>query len=277
MACFWPIRAWTLPSGVTTLREPIPYDSANVFLRLPCGGCIGCRKARAREWALRCTLELAEHDLACWCTLTYDEAHVPPSLSRGHLSGFLKRLRKRSGSARVRFFASGEYGEQTQRPHYHAILYGVACGSVAVQSAWPFGFARVDELSPAAISYVAGYCSKKVNWKLELGERVDVRTGELYEYQPPFIQMSRRPGIGGSARRFKSSWRHHAVLNGSVLPVPRFLHKAWLDQASEADVEALAAERLSEPHRDSSRARLLAGEQIAISQHELASLSRVKI
>ena len=34
-----------------------------------------------------------------------------------------KRLRDRVGYGRFRFYACGEYGETTNRPHYHAILF----------------------------------------------------------------------------------------------------------------------------------------------------------
>lgn len=275
MACFHPLRAWRRPNGVVVLREPAGEEAGREFLRLPCGTCIGCRKARAREWALRCTLELSAHEHACWATLTYDEHSLPPSLRKDHLAGWLKRLRRRSDVA-VRFFASGEYGERTQRPHYHAILFGVAPSSGLPQSAWPHGFVRVDPLTPAAISYVAGYCSKKLGWKLDKGERIDYTTGEVYEYQPPFVQMSRRPGIASAARHFVASWRSQAVLNGTPMPVPRYLHKAWIDQASDDQLIKLREEKASIV-RDVSRARLEAAEQIAVSLHGLSSAKRMKL
>lgn len=244
-------------------------------MRLPCGGCIGCRKARAREWALRCTLELAEHDRTVWCTLTYDDDHLPPTLSKRDLSGFVKRLRARG--ERIRFFASGEYGERTLRPHYHAILFGLREDS-QVQAAWSAGFTRVDSVSPAAISYVAGYCAKKVGWKLERGERIDYRTGEVYEWQPPFVLMSRRPGIGAAARRFPASWRRFAVHGGSPMPVPRYLHESWVSTASDLEILLLESEKREDSLlRDSSSARLVAGERIAVAKSGLDAAKRVKL
>jgi hypothetical protein len=284
--CFHPIpavRCEATGSVVITRKERRGEWAARAALpgyqafELPCGRCIGCRKARARSWALRCTLELAEHEEACWATLTYDERCKPPSLRKDHLQGWLKRVRKRMGSTRVRFFASGEYGERTFRPHYHAILYGIPQDSAVPQAAWPHGHVRVDPLTPAAVSYVAGYCSKKLGWSdYDRGERVDRVTGEVYHYQPPFVQMSRRPGIGGAARAHRQSWRSFAVLDGNRMPVPRFLHAAWKDSASEAELAALELER-AELRRELSYSSLMAGEAHASTLHELSAVRRTKL
>lgn len=273
MACFFPIPAWRSPQGGVTLREPLARRGDEEFLRLPCGSCIGCRMSRAREWALRCSLELQEHDQACWCTLTYDDAHVPVTLAKWHLQGFVKRLRARLAPAGVRFFASGEYGERTERPHYHAILFGVS-RDAPIQDVWPHGFARVDVLTPAAISYVAGYCSKKVGWRMEVEERVDYSTGEIYVFQPPFVLMSRRPGIGGAARRYWRSWRSYAVWSDARVPVPRFLHAAWRENATADEIAALEVEQAARPRTDSSKARLQAGAAIAAARHSITSARR---
>ena len=38
---------------------------------------------------------------------------------------FMKRLRKRFKGKRIRFYMCGEYGEQFDRPHFHACIFGV--------------------------------------------------------------------------------------------------------------------------------------------------------
>lgn len=193
---------------------------------------------KARDWAVRCQLELKDHDEGCWTTLTYSDHYVPPTLQKTHLSAWLKRLRARHPNRTIRFFASGEYGDKTLRPHYHAILFGLS-DDPSIQDTWPYGHVRVDPLSPAAIAYVAGYSAKKVGWKLDRGERVDPETGEVYEYQPPFIQMSRRPGIGGNAREHWKSWKESAIWHNRPVPVPRFLHDAYKKHASPQAIEKL--------------------------------------
>lgn len=246
---------------------------------LPCGRCTGCRVSKARDWALRCTLELSRHDEACFVTLTYDDDHVPPTLRKAHLSGWLKRVRARLRARRVRFFACGEYGEQTHRPHYHALLFGVR-DSPSLQASWPFGFIRVDPCTPASVAYVAGYVSKKFGPQYDAEERIDYATGEVYRWQPPFILMSRGGragvGIGGHAREHYRSWRDHAVYHGKPVPVPRYLHESWKLQATPDELERFAAEQEAN-RRELTKYSLRAAEAIAEARLGLKSSSRRKL
>ena len=241
-ACLHPLPAWRTPGGVT-LREPLQRDHITEAYRLPCGGCLACRANKARDWAIRCQLELKDHNEACWVTLTYSDDMLPLTLQKPDLSAWLKRLRARHQQSRsIRFFASGEYGERTQRPHYHAILFGLS-DDPSIQDTWQHGHVQVDELTPASIAYVAGYTSKKIGWKLEPRERSDPETGECYTWQPPFIHMSRRPGIASSVRDNWLSWRKTAIYNGRSVPVPQFLHQAFRNNASVNALDNLKTEK----------------------------------
>jgi len=246
----------------------------------------------AKAWALRCQLELQNHNSAVFSTLTYDEAHVPPTLEKQDLQKFLRRLRKELRKRprkprnkprpphpepiRLRFFASGEYGETRARPHYHAILFGPSLRHAKViEKAWGKGNVKTDIVTPARIAYCAGYTSKKIGFKQEKGERIDPETGEVYEWQPPFIQMSRQPGIGGEARKFTESWRMYAISNGTRMPVPQYLHKAWEAQATVEQLEQLEYEK--QQHRQGkhiTRRQLEAAEQIAIAKQRIAADKR---
>lgn len=184
-------------------------------------------------------------------------------------------MRKRLGTKSVRYFASGEYGESTQRPHYHAILFGVPQNDPVLQASWPHGHLRSDPISPANIAYTAGYCSKKIGYKLESGERLDRETGELYEWQPPFILMSRNPGIGGYARdNYRPMWREKAIYNGLEIPVPRYLHQGWAKNATYLQTLQLNSEKSTKPKRDTSRASLSAAEAHAESLHNIKAQRR---
>ena len=267
MACLHPRVAWRNPSGVLARKEPGDV-SGWTPLRLPCGGCIGCRVRRARDWAIRCQLELQEHDCAAWVTLTYDEQHVPrpfdqavPTLRKADLSAYIKRLRARVHPRQVRFFGVGEYGEQGNRPHYHVIVYGLPREERHLEGAWTFGFARADPVTPASIAYTAGYAQKKIAQAAAFtlpqpfvcedpsADVVDPETGEviaegirIWEFEQPFRLPSRRPGIGAAARRHVGSWRRSAIWRGQEVPVPRYLHAAWEAVASESDLKDLERE-----------------------------------
>ncbi len=96
------------------------------------------------------------------------------------------------------FFACGEYGETTHRPHYHAILYGLSeRDAQLVEDTWGKGITKTVEVTPAAIAYVAGYTSKKIGWKLQRRRITDPETGELlYEWEPPIHPNEPPPGSG---------------------------------------------------------------------------------
>lgn len=271
------MRAWRTDEGAIRLGGA-PTLHLDKTLLLPCGKCAGCRTSEAKSWALRCTLELQEHRKAAFTTLTYDDRWLPPTLEKRHLQLFFKRLRKKMGPNRpIRFFASGEYGEQTHRPHYHAILYGISESEKAIiQDHWKYGHARTTGITPARIAYTAGYTAKKLSDReRKKEERVDPSTGEVYQWQPPFLQMSRRPGIGGEARKYAASWRSYALLNGTKQPVPRFLHEAWKKQATPEQIEKLALEKKERIEQLAITLQMLAAnEEIEIAKQALKACRR---
>jgi hypothetical protein len=247
MACVEPVPAWQrLTGGKPVFSAPsIRAAEQFEFVELPCGRCITCRRSRARDWAFRCMLELSRHDVAAFSTLTYSDQYLPPTLQKQHLSGFLKRLRDRVSPRVVRFFGSGEYGDSFDRPHYHVLLFGVHHSERVIQAAWPAGFVQSKPVVPERVAYVAGYTAKKLAGSVRAAseEAIDPRTGEVYVPQEPFVLMSRRPGIGGDARRHWQSWKEYGVSEGRRVGVPRFLHEAWKANASEQEVEELRQAR----------------------------------
>lgn len=276
MPCFHPLKAWRSYRGTISLGKEIK-DS--LPLDLPCGGCLGCRAAKAKAWALRCHLELKDHDQAAFTTLTYADEKLPATLSKRHLQLFFKRLRKakhrQEPATTVRFFGCGEYGEQTKRPHYHAVIFGTGVDDRdLIEQAWGLGHTRTEAVNPARIAYVAGYTSLKIGeLRQKAEERIDPETGELYNWQPPFIQMSRRPGIGASAREYQHSWRLFAIHNGTKQAVPRYLHEAWKATATDDDKEQLLIEK-SKLRTIITDYHLKSMEQIAIKNQELVAQKR---
>lgn len=151
-----------------------------------CGQCANCRTTRSQEWALRILMEAKCHDHSVFVTLTYDPDHVPVGyqLCKKDLQDFHKRLRKKAG---FRFFAVGEYGPKTRRPHYHGVYFGLsASDEERIHQAWGNGNVKVDELTIGRASYAAKYCLKKHT------SPDDFPDGRA----PEFSLMSRRPGIG---------------------------------------------------------------------------------
>lgn len=241
--------AWKTHAGVVTF-DPRERAGSKEELQIPCGTCIGCTKSKAQAWALRCLLEAQEHDSATFTTLTYEPGKEPTTgLSRRDIQLFYKRLRKKSIKP-FRHFTAGEYGETTNRPHYHAILFGLESerDRVRIENAWAKGHTYTVPVTARAISYTAGYCAKKYDRpdrnKPHYELQINYETGEetrVLTYQPPFLQMSRGGrnghGIGGKSRRHTQSWKDFGIINGTRIPVPEYLHSAWEEAATGDEIE----------------------------------------
>lgn len=252
MPCYAPLTAWHTKEFLPSGKRGITFQQRNALfidrpLKLPCGQCIGCRLEKSRQWAMRCLHEKQLHQESAFLTLTYDNEHMPPdgTLVKKHLSAFCKRLHNRLLRRRgigIRFYACGEYGETTRRPHYHAIIFGYGFPdkkfyknakrgerlytSDEVAELWPFGFNVIGDVTFDSAAYVARYVMKKVT-----GERAEQfyqwidADGVVHEVLPEFTNMSRRPGIG--AKWFEKYGEHSYVwdsiiMNGKAVRPPRY-------------------------------------------------------
>lgn len=161
------------------------------------------------------------HEENCFLTLTYDPEHLPENntLVKAHFQKFMKRFRKYIYPKKIRFFHCGEYGSKTQRPHYHAIIFGydfpdkevyrktelghTLWTSKTLDSIWTLGHAWIGTVTFESAAYVARYVIEKINvsekspariramWE---GKYVNKVTGEIRQQE--YTTMSRRPGIG---------------------------------------------------------------------------------
>lgn len=232
------------------------------------------------------------HKQNCFVTLTFDDKHVPKngSVNLRDLQLFFKKLRKfhygkksrasksssrpaplDAGSAglklvphtgavvsaplsKLRFFACGEYGGPTHRPHYHALIFGFQFPdlkffksinqnklytSPTLQKLWPYGFSTIGTVNFTTASYVAQYIIKKINGNLadEHYTRPHCVTGELMRHLPEFVTMSKKPGLGTSwYDQFKSDCypSDFLVVDGHKVPIPKFYDKKLKIEAEQA-------------------------------------------
>jgi len=173
-----------------TLLTPLVLKKYPDGLQVPCGKCLSCRISKRREWSLRLYHELATSEDAMFLTLTYDDDHVPDngSLRKKHVQDFIKRLRRQmeyyNDTRKIRYFLSGEYGDQTQRPHYHAILFNLSLSDndkQLIKDQWPLcdwtnphiAKNSFGTVTPDSIQYVAAYIDKKYSGDLATQEYVD--------------------------------------------------------------------------------------------------------
>lgn len=185
-----------------------PNDGEHNQIIIPCGKCLACRINKANEWATRCILESREHKKNCFITLSYNPENLPKNatLVVRDLQLFFKSLRKElaKDNIRIRYFACGEYGDKTLRPHYHIGLFGYypkdakffkfnKCKqplyiSKQIAKIWGKGFIILGDLTTASAGYIARYTQKKIY------NKHDELIKQLGRHKE-FIVTSRRPGI----------------------------------------------------------------------------------
>ena len=155
----------------------------------PCGNCLPCRINKSKEWSTRILLEQKVHTHSCFATLTYEDekmtrdddftAQVDPR----DLTLFLKKVRNKYGE--IRYFAVGEYGEKLKRPHFHAMLFGVAWNEhnqSNLEKLWGNGWVSLGEVNETTARYIAGYCLKKLTTEGD---------DRLYGKKPEIMRVSR--------------------------------------------------------------------------------------
>lgn len=228
--------------------SPFRDRSVSEFIEVPCGNCTACRLAYSRDWANRCSLELGYHKSAYFVTLTYSPDFVPRvdyidgstgellealTLRKRDFQLFMKRLRKRFSDQHIRYFAAGEYGSKTFRPHYHAIIFGLELDdllhyktvrlddgtcysyytSKSLSECWIHTHGREDSSefsnirgdNTPLIGQTLGFVVVgQVNWHTcaytarYVMKKLKGPEAEFYRdhnIEPPFTVMSRKPGI----------------------------------------------------------------------------------
>lgn len=228
--------------------DSVPWENPDL-IQIPCGKCIGCRLEYSRQWANRCMLELQDHESAYFVTLTYNDGNLPKTwytdsdtgeafqaatLVKRDVQLFMKRLRKAFDDQHIRFYCAGEYGDESMRPHYHLILFGLKLDDLSfyeqrdgfnyftsskLNKIWDYNCAdshidngkrkvyNVDtkRWSTAPLK-TRGLCIvANVNWDTcayvarYVTKKLNGPEAQFYKdhnIEPPFSLMSRKPGIG---------------------------------------------------------------------------------
>lgn len=229
-----------------------PFRSGT--LEFGCGQCLRCRVNRRRIWTARLVLEMQQHEASSFVTLTYDNDHLPSdgSVVPLHLQLFMKRLRYYSGR-KLRYYAVGEYGDKSFRPHYHLALFGIgaedhdnakskkrSCECVICR-AWTEGIVHCGEVTIESAGYIVSYVLKRMT------KANDPRLGARH---PEFARMSNRPGIGawaaGSIADFcttdvgsryvaeKGDVPSEIRVNGLTFPVGRYISRRTRESLGHA-------------------------------------------
>lgn len=225
---------------------------------VPCGKCPRCALRRASSWSFRLMQE-ERVSLSSWfITLTYETWSIPISpnfyktLCLRDLQLFFKRLRKlheghSTYNVPLKYYAVGEYGSQTQRPHYHILLFNA--DYALVEQAWsredkgvrrPIGqvfFGRVETAS-------VGYCLKYMFKPKSIGMRRND------DREPEFGTMSK--GLGASYVKPSMIRWHNAtddrmyvnLFDGKRASMPRYYKQRIFDDQKRDLVGRLALQNM---------------------------------
>lgn len=255
--CFRPIEISSRKKGAEFSQK----------VTVPCGWCVDCLNAKASSWAIRISEEEKVSSNAYFLTLTYNDETIPNvnadteeivrgaqykkgfyrTLDKKDLQKFFKRYRRAldrkykygldeetgeivpvAKKHQIRYYAVGEYGGRTKRPHYHAIVFNVDVELLL--KSWsikkkPIGQTKAGKVEQGSIRYCTSYIMEK--WKYK--KRIQ---------NPPFSIMSK--GIGKNYIDMMKDYHNQGLedsymLPGGVkLPIPRyFKDKIFSDEDRE--------------------------------------------
>lgn len=223
-----------------TIKRPGSLLIEDDYIKVACGHCPACDLIRINHWKTRAKAELKYSLNGFFITLTYNNDHLPfdpetgiSTLRKIDYQRFLKKVRSRysyelknslafiSKRKSIRYILCGEYGSKNSRPHYHICLFNVpAFAGVSVKNhlidvcsqAWrdenknSMGNIYVGELKMGAIDYVVSYIAGKRFGFDGRGRQV------------PFLEMSRRPGIGYDYIERMSDYHHSSAERMLTMP-----------------------------------------------------------
>lgn len=142
------------------LKNPARTGFDDYYIVASCGKCYACLANRRRSWLFRLKNEQLESVCSVFVTFTYDDVVCDGYLHKSDLQKFNKLLRHHH---RFTYYAIGEYGTTTFRPHYHGVYFfkDEKCELFYYQDLfeklWHRGFVSVKKCSYRRLNYILHY------------------------------------------------------------------------------------------------------------------------
>ena len=166
----------------------------------PCGKCDNCIIIKKAQKVSRIQFE-AEHyeGQNTFVSLTLDDFNITSdhSICRKTFTETLDNMRRQikyhNIDYKLQYFGVGEYGEKTERPHFHIIMFGryPMEAKELIERVWKKGFIDVKPLDSGLSRYIAGYVTKKMT---------NIKNKDVQKWlngrQPEFISQSTKPFMG---------------------------------------------------------------------------------
>jgi len=245
--------------------NPFTLSEENGGHQVPCGKCYNCKRRRTSSWSVRLIKEGERSISAHFLTLTYNTDSVPISdngfmtLNKSDLQKFFKRLRKWHGknTTPLKYYAVGEYGGQTKRPHYHIVIFNANLEHF--ERSWsidlkPLGQIHIGTITEASIGYTLKYICKESQIPMHKND----------DRQKEFALMSK--GLGSNYLTEKMlTWHKNKpeervfvpLKDGKKAPLPRYYKQKIYDEFEKEKIayhyqkkSNLLTEQLIQEHGD---------------------------
>lgn len=221
------------------------YDTRVSEIEIPCGNCIECRQAKAREWQARLSEEIKEWKFKYFVTLTFSpeglqqiclkkripECNAAAAFALRHC---LERYRK-DHKVSLRHWCVTELGhENTERIHLHGLLMADSPlefkelerkenGIIAEWKYWKYGIIFVgDFVNQMSVNYMVKYMEKIDN-----------------DHKGFIGQVLASPGIGRKwVEKAKTDYKYrpkqtldfYRLPNGSKIKLPKYWKNKFLNE-----------------------------------------------
>lgn len=173
-------------------------------IEVNCGKCLNCLNNKKKEKALRFIQEMNNYKFKLFITLTMDELQATRSKSgrttvdKNMFTLYIKKLQywekkynmKINKDNAMKYISCGEYGERTERAHYHIVLLTNAYIHHKIRTCWKLGHVEMEAVKDVrAVYYTAGYTDKKIKTYFR-----DKYKKDLDDREVAFLKVSRANG-----------------------------------------------------------------------------------
>lgn len=218
-------------------------------------------------WATRCVHEATQWKASSFITLTYKTPPPGNTLCPDDTRNFIRRFRSVYRKP-FKYFLVGEYGENFDRPHYHALIFGYDFGLTnyncqndkrqtsnltqlhntnaldcpELTQLWGLGYTSVGELTFDSAAYCAQYAMKKINGP---------NAHSHYQGRHPEFMRTSQNAIG---KQYAHAFAKEIILNNNVLsngveqPIPNYYLKQYEKQNHDLTQLKIKREEFSQTH-----------------------------
>lgn len=239
--CITPL---TLKKTYRNEQDSRAGNGSGLAHKVPCGKCVQCLKRRQNSWAFRLQEQSKISTSACFLTLTYEET---PKSFNGHstllksdLQKFIKKLRKKTLN-NIKYYACGEYGTKSKRPHYHAIMFNLPSRMYennTILETWNKGHVVIAPCNTSTIMYVTKYLQKgSFQAEADHDDRI-----------PEFSLMSKKLGANyltpQMVKHHKEQLKNYVTLSGGIkTSMPRYYQDKIFNKSEKKILNEIATQQ----------------------------------